>query len=344
MAPLFPTKWAILVGPKDYQYVVPLQYSTDDIVSVGKAFRKYLEFKDKNILEFGAGLKLAPLAHVFYHEVYGLLESGGIQEDDLLVFYFSGHGIRDKKDYLLPVEATPHNLKRTGIEFEDLVDHLTNSKCKNVVLFVDACREAIPGERGVISIGEESRQILERAGFAAIFSCDPNELSYEIDELRHGSFTHCFLEALEGGTCITVAEVYDYLLKAVPLTNQRFNKRVQRPYPVQAGDKWGLQIFSSSVQLLRSTRRFDELIKQITDFFQGGAIDYKHMAGAVEFLDGARDKELGEDDKAKLDLIERFCGGRVKPSAFVVIWDAIEKRGGLVVGATKATPDLGPLP
>ncbi len=216
----FHSKWAILVGPKDYQYVKALKYSTDDIVDVGKAFRKSFEFTDDHVLEFGAGLKLEPSRDVFYHQVGGFLKSGQIKEDDLLIFYFSGHGIRDKKDYLLPVGASPNNLKQTGIEFEDLVQQLTETKCKNVVMFVDACREAIEGQKSAISIGEESSKIVERAGVATIFSCDPGDLSYEIEKLQHGSFTYCVLEAIKSGKCITAGEVYKYLVEQVPSMSQ----------------------------------------------------------------------------------------------------------------------------
>src|SRR5262245_28817827 len=132
----FRNKWAILIGPTEYVHGInPLKFCTNDIVEVGKALRTTLEFNDTNIMEFGTGLRLNASRSTIYHELGKLLKGGHIKEDDLLLFYFSGHGMRDKKEYLLPSDATPNNIKNTGIDFEDLVDQLTETGCKNVVMF-----------------------------------------------------------------------------------------------------------------------------------------------------------------------------------------------------------------
>ena len=326
MADPFVNKWAILIGPTDYQYVKKLKYCTNDIVDVGKTLRKILEFPNENILEFGTGLKLTPDRAKIYHELGGLLKSGRIKEDDLLVFYFSGHGIRDKKDYLLPIDATPNNLKNTGIEVEDLVDQLTETRCKNVVMFIDACREAIGGQKGGSAIGEDSRGIAERKGVVTFFSCDPQDLSYEIEELEHGSFTHCFLEGIKSGKCVTAADVYEFLLNEVPLTNLRYKKPVQKPYAVIVPDeKRGLQLLYSRGQIAESTKHLDALIQHVGDLYLDEAIEY--FDASVELLDIAKNRELVEDEALKLKLIERLCAGQLKPRAFAVAWGAIERRG-----------------
>jgi hypothetical protein len=338
-------KWAILIGPTEYEHVRPLKYCTKDIVDVGEALRKTLEFPGENILAFGTGLQHKPGLTEFYHELGEFLRGGRIQENDLVFFYFSGHGIRDKKDYLLPVDATPTNLSRTGIEVEDLVNQLTETHCKNIVMFIDACREAIRGQKGINAIGEDSKGIVERKGIVTFFSCDPEDLSYEIEELQHGSFTYCFLEAIKSRKCFTAAEVYDFLIKEVPLTNKRYKKPPQRPYAVIVPeDKRDLQLLYSSVYAVESTRQLEALTRQLGDLYPGFSIEMlRYFDMAVDLLAVAKERQLIEDEAMKLELIERLCTGKLKPTSFAVAWDAIERRRGQGWLVTGARQNLEPL-
>lgn len=323
----FPSKWAILIGPTVYEHVKPLKYCTNDIVEVSKALKEYAQFD--HVLEFGTGLPLVPTRDCIFHELGSLRQSGNVGENDLLIFYFSGHGFRDKKDYLLPVGASPHNLKQTGIAVEDLVEELSETHCKNIVMFLDACREDIDGGKGVNSIGEESKQIVERAGIATFFSCEPAYLSYEIDELKHGAFTHCFLNAVRSGTCLTVAEVYEYLKREVPLTNTRFNKQVQRPYAIiQPDDKRDLPILLSDRNRGQSRERLSELMDQLGTLYTepGGKIPEPCFNAAIEFLDSLESTPTGDQERSLLGFIERVCSGKLGPRAFVVLWDATMRR------------------
>lgn len=343
MSKYFPSKWAILLGPKDYKYVKSLQYSTRDIVEVGKLFRERLNFEPDKVLEFGTDCRYQPIGSEFHNEVGTLFESGNIHEDDLLVFYFSGHGIRDENDFLLPADATPRNLKKTALQFEDLVADLTDTKCKNIVMFIDACREAIGGDRGIVSIVEDSRHIAARAGFATIFSCEPFQLSYEIDEFKLGSFTYCFLNAINNN-CATLADMYKYLLKEVQSATFTHKKQVQRPYPVQAGDIWDVPIFLSDAQRAAEAMATDDLIKKMQVWFaHAPTFDLKYFEAVIEFLDFIRDCQLSEEENEKLNLVRRLTSDKLKPTAFIAIWDGIEKRRLLASDEPKAPPDLGSL-
>lgn len=341
----FPNKWAILIGPTEYQYVKPLKYCAKDVTEVGQRLRDTLDFPATNILEFATGLQYKPERSAIYHQLGALLKSGQIKEDDLLLFYFSGHGIREKKDYLLPVDASPNNLKNTGIEVEDLVDQLTDTKCKNVVMFIDACREAVSGAKGQTAIGEDSRSIAARKGVLSFFSCDPEDLSYEIEDLGHGSFTYCFLEALKSGRCVTAAEVYDYLLREVPLTNQRYHKPPQKPFAIIVPDeKRQLRLLYSASQAVAAAEQFEVLITHLGDFYTDDwPIADKYFVASIELLNIAKQRQLGGDEMKRLALIKRLCDRTLNLLAFAVAWDAIERRGGPVGKATIDKPALKPL-
>ena len=341
MASMFTDKWAILIGPTEYQHVTQLKYCDKDVIAVSDTLRQNLEFPADHILTFATGLKRKPIRDDIYHELGELRQSGLVKPDDLLLFYFSGHGFRDKKDYLLPTGATPLNLKLTGIEVEDLVSQLTATGCKNVVMFVDACREVIDGARGSTSIGAETKEIVERAGVVSFFACDPEERSWEIDQLEHGSFTHCFLEAVKCRSCVTAEQVYDYLLRELPPLNAKYGKPPQRPYAVmQPVDKKSLPILTSTAIVLQSTRRLEGLISQMGDLGLDWPREddkYKYLDAAIEFLHDVKQREPSGEDTRKLELIEQLCTKKVRSRTFTTLWEAIERRRGASDGSAKAT-------
>lgn len=206
-------RWAFVVGVNDYQYYAKLQYCRQDAIDLASAFRESLDFQ--NVFEFHEKSALKPERDSIFKKLDD--EKDKIKPDDLFVFYFSGHGINEGgKDYLLPIGAGPRNVKRLGILVEDLVDSLGDLRCKNTVMFIDACREAVTGTKGTAAIGHDSSALISQAGMIAFFSCDPRERSYEIEKLEHGSFTYCILQAIQGGTISTAAQLDAYLKKNVP--------------------------------------------------------------------------------------------------------------------------------
>lgn len=79
------------------------------------------------------------------------------------------------EDYLLPIDATTNDLRETGLSVTYITKKLGSTGCKNIVMFIDACRQTVEGAKGVGSIGEASKAALERDGIVTFFSCDPRE-------------------------------------------------------------------------------------------------------------------------------------------------------------------------
>ncbi|MFN6366606.1 MAG: SUMF1/EgtB/PvdO family nonheme iron enzyme, partial [Aphanizomenon sp.] len=70
-------------------------------------------------------------------------------------------------------------------------------------------------------------------GVITFYSCAANQKSWEIAELRHGSFTHTLLTGLRlhgEANCATVERLDRYLNSAVPQLNTRYQKEIQNPY------------------------------------------------------------------------------------------------------------------
>jgi predicted MPP superfamily phosphohydrolase len=223
-------RWAIMVGVNGYKHFSPLQYCRQDAIDLAHAFREKLAFRQ--VLEFheGAGPEFQPTRNCILQKLIDFHDSIQFRPEDLLVFYFSGHGINEGgSDYLLPIDARQRYVSTFGIHLEELVNVLKGFGCANTILFIDACREAVPGAKGTSAIGEDSSTIISDAGMVAFFSCNPKERSYEIDSLGHGSFTQCILNAINESTFSTVNDLNGYLMEEVPKINAKHNKPQQRP-------------------------------------------------------------------------------------------------------------------
>ncbi len=328
----FPRKRAILIGADKYEHLRPLDYCGDDVRDVATEFRRSLQFKDEDILEFRVGASLAPKRQdILVKMAKFLSDGGGVHQDELLIFYFSGHGViapDDQKDYLLPIDASADDLCGTGMQVEHLVKQLTKTRCKNIVMFIDACREAVSGEKGVGSMGEQSREALVREGIVTFFACDPKEKSYEISDLKHGSFTHCVLNAIAKGDCTTVDTIDKYLRENVPLINNRYRKPPQRPFTIiKPAEKGQLAIFFREVSAPVPTDKYAPLFAKLGELSADDVLDDKCFNDAISLLERvAKSAALNEMDTRKLRYVDSLCSGKFTCKAFQVAWEALERR------------------
>ncbi len=230
--------WGIAIGINQYHNLKPLNYAQRDAA----AFRDFClnEADFEQVYYFAEGAEPIPAERGVLHTepTIGNLERflevrfkhKFLEPGDNLWFFFAGHGKRDQgRDYLMPIDGSPGNVGRTAFAIRDIADRLRRSGADNVLMMLDACRSE--GDRdGGEGIGGEKQQ-----GVITLFSCSPNELAYEIDELQAGSFTHALLEGLRiqgENNCATVERLYQHLRYRVPELNQRHRKPRQTPYAI----------------------------------------------------------------------------------------------------------------
>jgi predicted MPP superfamily phosphohydrolase len=318
----FPQQWAVMVGVNDYQDkdTVNLHYCRQDVVDLARSFRESLGFQ--NVFEFHDQSPLKPERDGILRKLVEI--RGKVKPEDLFVFYFSGHGVNeDGKDYLLPLGCPPRDVKTLGIRVQDLADSLKKLGCNNTAMFVDACRDVVPGAKGAgagtVSVGEESKTVLKDAGIIAFFSCDPKDRSFEIDELEHGSFTFSLLQAIREGITETVAELTDYLKENVPRINKKFDKNTQQPYaviPDPESERGKLEIFFNPHWRLEAAQKFDPLIDKFI-----GLYETENVFDQLSFLDRVKSKkQLDQVEKNRVALIESFCNRELSLEMFFRIW------------------------
>ncbi len=148
--------------------------------------------------------------------------------DDLLLLYFSGHGVRDEQGHLyLAVRDTERAvLAGTAIEASYVTTRMDRSASKRLVLVLDCCHS------GAFGVGAKSAQG-STVGTASAFegtgrgrvvltATDSTQYAWEgdqvIGDVENSLFTHYLIEGLRSGAAdrdedgqITIDELYDYV-------------------------------------------------------------------------------------------------------------------------------------
>jgi formylglycine-generating enzyme required for sulfatase activity len=151
-----------------------------------------------------------------------------LSPSDSLWFFFSGHGVREQgQDYLLlnDSDPDPEEVNNSAISLAFVTEQLRQSGAGNIMMFVDACRSVAKSGLGI--------ELQSEQGIISIASCRPEQKSYEIEALGHGSFTYALLESLQiqgENNCATVERLCKRLKDRVGTLNREYKKPPQTPY------------------------------------------------------------------------------------------------------------------
>lgn len=200
-----------------------------------------LGFAAKDATDFGAALKHGLGNHfgdvdisvirdsqVTRDEVLRRVESlvhEELQDDDYVMIFLAGHGLRDTKNqYRYCVcDVNFAKLEATTVAWHELFEPLSRLKCKTL-LFVDTCHAgAVLGGREILSDSRDSYNAVLRqaadnsSGVITLAACLPHEQSVESQDLGNGVFTKALVEALQGRAdsnengVLTITEVETYV-------------------------------------------------------------------------------------------------------------------------------------
>ena len=250
-------QWAVVVGVGDYQDpgIRDLRFSEAD----AQAFYEFLVdpegggFPEDHVRLF-LGSEATQQA---IRAAFGWLIEGA-EEDDLVVFYFSGHGSYDTDfngdegdgfdEYLVPYDAKPDNLYGTAVRDDEIGDWLSSLRSRYALLVLDTCFSggAMRTVRGfdnpTMRVGPGNRVFTDLVGEGRLFlaSSQEGEPSYENEGLGHGVFTYFLLKGLgwegkpeadtDGDGRVTVEELKAYLEEQVPTyVREKLHERPQHP-------------------------------------------------------------------------------------------------------------------
>jgi len=156
--------------------------------------------------------------------------------DDLLVLYFSGHGVRDELGALfLAVKNTIRSrLRSTAVKSDYIREVMDQSRSRRQVLILDCCNSGAfaQGTKAATGVSIGTASAFE-GGYGRIIltASDSTQFAWEgdkvIGETDNSLFTHYLVEGLEGEADldgdgrITVDEMYDYAYEKVRIATPK---------------------------------------------------------------------------------------------------------------------------
>jgi hypothetical protein len=156
--------------------------------------------------------------------------------DDLLVLYFSGHGVRDEMGalYLAVKNTARTKLRATGIKSDYIREVMDQSRSKRQLLILDCCNSGAftQGTKAATGVSIGTASAFE-VGYGRIIltASDSTQYAWEgdrvIGETDNSLFTHFLVEGLKGEADrdgdgrITVDELYDYAYEKVKLATPK---------------------------------------------------------------------------------------------------------------------------
>jgi len=227
-------------------------------------------------------------------------------EDDSVVIYFSGHGVRfgslGAYEYaLVPVDCDLTRLRCTCLAETVLSEALKQVKSARLLVLLDACHsggaiafKGVADQTGV-EIGWDDKslqQLAEGKGRVAIASSRSTETSLVLPGSRNSVFTEHLLEALKGEASsngddyIRVFQIFEHVAASVSsATGDRQHpifaaKDVENNFPVALNISRGKAIIRSRVDGANTVFDWDELGRILPEIYPLGPLDQEVWARA----------------------------------------------------------------
>jgi formylglycine-generating enzyme required for sulfatase activity len=153
------------------------------------------------------------------------------KQDDLLVLYFSGHGVRDEYGslYLAVTNTNRSRLRSTAVKSDFIREAMDQSRSKRQVLILDCCNSGAfaQGTKAETGGSVGTAAAFEGTGYGRVVltASDSTQFAWEgdqvIGETENSLFTYYLVKGLEGEADtngdgrITIDELYDYTYEKI---------------------------------------------------------------------------------------------------------------------------------
>lgn len=244
-------RWAVVVGINYDRSTVSskLSKARNDAIAMGnmlddKGRFQVVRLTDESRPDLGAYDPNLPTKNNIEKAVDDLIVKA--DKDDMIVFFFSGHGVSDKQgnNYLLPVDVrmdSNETIYSTSVKVEDIVKKLADKGFDKTLLVLDACREQL-------ATGKNSKSVISDSDFrfrvkpysdssvAISYFCTSEKLlCYEDPNSSYGVFTRYLLEGLRGNAdtnrdkLVTFKELSAYAHKNIKTWSMKNPDSFQKP-------------------------------------------------------------------------------------------------------------------
>ncbi|RKX99896.1 hypothetical protein DRP77_12510, partial [Candidatus Poribacteria bacterium] len=315
-------RYAVIIGISDYQdpNIPDLRFARKDAEAVYEVLTDPAigGFKKENVLllvdEDATFMNIrSALRDWLVEKVSG--------EDDLVFIFFSGHGAPEPKlkgeefdAYLVAYDTKIDRIRSTGFPMSELKE-VFNLPSRKIVVMLDCCYSGAGGRSiireglrpGLVAGIDEEIMRLGGEGRIIITSSTEKQVSLELEEVGHGVFTYCLLEALKGKAdtksdgllgYVTLDEVWDYLKRKVP---ELARKKGIKQTPIRSGIETGDVILAVNIPKLFQGR----LMRAYTS----GQITGREYELGKKLL--ANEGKLSEGERRMLKALKDFLLGEI---------------------------------
>ncbi|NNE09115.1 MAG: DUF4071 domain-containing protein [Gemmatimonadetes bacterium] len=206
----------LCIGINDYTNWTPLQNGENDAREVANTLQERFAF-EPHVIES----ERATRAGIYCAIAEEL--SPRVQEDDLFVLFFAGHGHTEhtpdgqKRGYVVPVDA-PKGLSPNLIPMSDLSFWCGYLPCRHILYIFDSCFSGLLTLRS--GADRRTRDMLKRKARVAITSGAADQEVLDISDTDHSAFTNQLLGALRGDLAsergdFTATELFSFLEERV---------------------------------------------------------------------------------------------------------------------------------
>lgn len=249
---------------------------------------------DPNIGDFDVKTILNEPSHKVSREIEAFFIDR--KRGDLLLLYFSGHGIKDEEGhlYFATTDTNRRLLRTTSIPASLINEMIRRSRSRKQVLLLDCCysgafaRGMVVKANKAIGIGEYFK---EGRGQVVLTASDAMQYSFEGEDIKgegmRSVFTNILVKGLETGKAdldndgyISIDDMYEYVYD-----------RVTKKMPQQEPRKWAFDV-KGSIVIARNPRRFVESLPYELQVAIEYPISQVRMAAADELV-----QLLQSDDK-----------------------------------------------
>jgi hypothetical protein len=253
-------KKALIIAISDYAFMNALEFCKND----GNAMYNILTSKPVGFDCDGRKL-IGQISHETLEEaIYNFFDRDNSTADDIMLFYYSGHGVPGARDiYIGSSEIDPNKPNRKGFSFTELTNEINSSDSMRMVTILDCCHsgtlnlakgdENARAKVAMETIDEESRNIQQGRGKYILAASQGYQEAYRLQEKGHSIFTHFLLEGLKGNKNssdiygnVTPDSLANYISREV--SNLPDEKRLNQT-PVMKSESSGHVILASYPEL-----------------------------------------------------------------------------------------------
>ena len=275
-------RFALVIGNKDYTAIGALKNPINDALDISKAFQQL-------------GFEVTTITNADYKKMLNSFSifTKNLQKNDVVVFYYSGHGISyDGKNFLIPTDANITCLEEVEENALTLGRLMTSVEAKNVrnsFVFLDACRN-LPNlkqcnatKRDVVISKGLVRPTNNPSGSMTVYATREGDTADDNSTDRNGLFTSEFLKYINTPN-LGLRQILDRTKKGV---EARSNKRQSPTRYDELSDDFvfvesnktikevsQIEESKSGEEPIKNSSNIEEMLKFASDYSKIASQDY----------------------------------------------------------------------